>query len=216
MEASPWAPSKPTKVDHAVLEILEEERFEGQPVSSNLFIIGARQCASGFSLEGFKATHVAQSVKALIQTRHVKAVTRCRKEHNIPPSAIYNMDQTMVHFDVPSKRTNNKGPKDVHINTTKVEKKGFTVALAASASGEKLHAAMFSKETVRWCAGKASPYHCKQRSCPSHNQRLADKGGTLSLFTSCVWLVKTISASQSSMSTAHTVATKASCSPGEM
>ena len=53
----------------------------------------------------------------------------------------------MVRFDMPSSRTNaKKGSKTVRIKTTKAEKKGFTVALAASASGEKLPAVVIFKE----------------------------------------------------------------------
>lgn len=52
----------------------------------------------------------------------------------------------MVRFDMPNKRSNNKrGAKEVRIKTTRAKKKGFTVALAASATGEKLPAAIFKE-----------------------------------------------------------------------
>lgn len=57
------------------------------------------------------------------------------------------MDQTMCRFDMPPKRTNSKkGAKTVRIKTTRVEKKGFTVALAAMADGTKLPAVIIFKE----------------------------------------------------------------------
>ena len=44
-------------------------------------------------------------------------------------------------------RTNNKkGDKTIHIKTTHAEKKSFTVALAATASGVKLPAVIVFKE----------------------------------------------------------------------
>ena len=39
-----------------------------------------------------------------------------------------------------------RGQKNIRIKTTKAEKKGFTVALAATAAGEKLPAVIFFKE----------------------------------------------------------------------
>ena len=53
----------------------------------------------------------------------------------------------MVRFDMPRSKTNDvRGKKDIRIKTTKAEKKGFTVALAATATGEKLPAVIFFKE----------------------------------------------------------------------
>ena len=57
------------------------------------------------------------------------------------------MDQTMCRFDMPPSRTNSKkGMKTVRIKTTRAEKKGFTVALAATADGRKLPAVLIFKE----------------------------------------------------------------------
>ena len=48
---------------------------------------------------------------------------------------------------MPPKRTNTKkGAKTVRIKTTRAEKKGFTVALAAMADGTKLPAVIIFKE----------------------------------------------------------------------
>ncbi len=162
-------PPTSTRVDEAVFEFLEEECAEGRAVSNKQLVAHARQCAAGLQLEGFRPTNMwlrgwkrrfgvgmrcgtnaSQKVPADFAdqlTQFRKAVIRCRKTHSITPSAIYNMDQTMVRFDMPSKRTNHKkGSKDVRVKTTKAEKKGFTVALGASATGEKLPAAIFFKE----------------------------------------------------------------------
>eukprot|EP00117_Sycon_ciliatum_P004870 scpid95727/ scgid9051/ len=63
------------------------------------------------------------------------------------PQSIINMDQTIVRFDMPWTKTNNaRGARTVRIKTTHAEKKGFTVALAATASGVKLPAFIILKE----------------------------------------------------------------------
>ena len=76
-----------------------------------------------------------------------KSVIVTRKTKNIGPPDIVNMDQTMCRFDMPFSRTNNKkGEKTICIKTTRADKKGFTVALAATASGVKLPAVIVFKE----------------------------------------------------------------------
>ena len=76
-----------------------------------------------------------------------KTIIIARKTHKIEPSDIVNMDQTMCHFDMPPSHTNNKkGEKSICIKTTHAEKKGFTVALAATASGTKLPTVIIFKE----------------------------------------------------------------------
>ena len=76
-----------------------------------------------------------------------KSIIAIRKAKDIPPSRIINMDQTMCRFDMPPRGTNNrKGQKTIRGKTTKADKKGFTVALAATASGEKLPAVILFKE----------------------------------------------------------------------
>ena len=52
----------------------------------------------------------------------------------------------MCRFDMPYSRTNSiRGVKTVRIKNTQAEKKGFTVALAASADGTKLPAVIVSR-----------------------------------------------------------------------
>ena len=63
----------------------------------------------------------------------------------VGPADIVNMDQSMVRFDMPVKWTSSvKGAKAVRIKMTKSEKRGFTVALTATASGAKLPAVVIS------------------------------------------------------------------------
>ena len=60
---------------------------------------------------------------------------------------IIELDQAMVQFDMPEKRTNDvKGAKTVRIKTTNAEKRGFTDALVATARGVKLPAAVIFRE----------------------------------------------------------------------
>ena len=68
-----------------------------------------------------------------------KSVVITRKTKNIRPSDIVNMDKTMCRFD-------RKGEETIIIKITCVEKKGFTVALAATISGVKLTAVIVFKE----------------------------------------------------------------------
>ena len=54
----------------------------------------------------------------------------------------------MVCFDMPRSNTNDVIGKDIRINTTKAEKKGFAIDLAASATREKLPAVIYFKESL--------------------------------------------------------------------
>ena len=83
----------------------------------------------------------------LIKFQSSKRNHKLRKKHMIEPTQIYNMDQTMCRFDMPQNRTNaRRGGSTIRIKTTRPKKKGFTVALAASASGKKLPAVIIFKE----------------------------------------------------------------------
>jgi hypothetical protein len=77
-----------------------------------------------------------------------QAVQEISHMHGVRSEDIWNMDQTMVRFDNPSTRTNNNaGDSQIRIVTMGVRKKGFTVALCASASGEKMPAYIIFKES---------------------------------------------------------------------
>ena len=152
-----------------VFEFVEDERSEGRPVSNQLLKTKAIQIAGGLRIEGFKAscgwlsrwkqrynvgvragTNSAQRLPAdYADQLHTfrKSVITIRKAESIGPAGIINMDQTMCRFDMPPSRTNNKrGERTIRIKTTRAEKKGFTVALAATASGKKLSAVIVFKE----------------------------------------------------------------------
>ena len=77
----------------------------------------------------------------------VRVVIKYRKANQYPLSNIWNMDQTMVRFDMPSKTTLEvKGSRNVKITTTGNEKRGFTVALGAFSDGTKMRAWVIFKE----------------------------------------------------------------------
>ena len=158
------------ELDQKVFEFLEDERSEGRPVSNQLLKTKAIQIAGGLRIEGFKAScgwlsrwKQRYNVEVRAGTNSVqrlpadyadqlhtfrKSVITIRKAKSIGPAGIINMAQTMCRFvDMPPSRTNNKrGERTIRIKTTRAEKKGFTVALAATASGKKLPAVIVFKE----------------------------------------------------------------------
>lgn len=76
-----------------------------------------------------------------------QVVLQARTSMNIDIADLWNMDQTMVHFDSPTRRTNNTiGESRIRISNTGVSRKGFTVALCVSAAGEKMPAFIIFKE----------------------------------------------------------------------
>jgi hypothetical protein len=86
--------------------------------------------------------HYEETVRAFRQ--NVRDV--CMNK-SIPYSNVWNMDQTMVRFDSPQSRTNNRiGDSHIRIMSTGGKKRGFTVALCASAMGTKLPAFIIFKE----------------------------------------------------------------------
>ena len=157
------------ELDQRVFEFLEEERSEGRPVTNTSLQTKAMQIAAGLGFTTFRAsngwlwrwkrrycvgircgTNSSQKVPAdyadqIMQFR--KTIITVRKAKKIDPSHIVNMDQTMCRFDMPPARTNNiRGERTIRIKTTRAEKKGFTVALAAAADGTKLPATIIFKE----------------------------------------------------------------------
>ena len=158
------------ELDEKVLEFLEEQRSNGLAVSNIVLLRKGSEIAGGLRLQGFKCTsswlqrwkgrynvgyrrgtNVSQKVPAdyadqILQVR--KDVISLRKKNSIEPSHIYNMDQFMCRFDMSGNRTNSvRGGRTIRIKTIPVQsRKWFTVALAASASGEKLPAFIIFKE----------------------------------------------------------------------
>ena len=162
-------PPASVDLDLKVFEFLEAERSEGRVVTNDMLQMRALQIAGGLQLDAFKAsygwlwrwkrrygvgmrtgTNSAQKLPAdYHDLLHIfrKSIIDVRKTMNIGPSGIVNMDQTMCRFDMPSTRTNSKrGEKTIRIKTTRAEKKGFTVALAATAAGDKLPAVIIFEE----------------------------------------------------------------------
>ena len=78
---------------------------------------------------------------------HRQDILRKRVSKQYTPFNMINMDQTMCRFDMPSASTNdNINANTVRIAATGGSKKGFTVALTASASGAKSQAVIVLKE----------------------------------------------------------------------
>ena len=75
------------------------------------------------------------------------SIIRIWKAKDTSLSHIINMDQIMCRIDMPSTRTNDvRGRRTIWIKMTKAEKKGLTVTLAATASGENFPAVIIFKE----------------------------------------------------------------------
>ncbi|KAL3225640.1 hypothetical protein MRX96_025678 [Rhipicephalus microplus] len=75
------------------------------------------------------------------------SVNELRMMHDYTPFNVANMEHTMVRMDCPASRTNNIiGESSVRIANIGCARRGFTVALAACASGHKLPAFVILKE----------------------------------------------------------------------
>ncbi|KAH6925308.1 hypothetical protein HPB50_003399 [Hyalomma asiaticum] len=163
------APVFSEEVDDALFEFLERERSAGRAVSNRLLSEEAVKIAHSLQLGNFAAS--SQYIKRWKQRFGVtmrqstnesqktpddfseaakasrSAVNSLRAHHDYTPYNICNMDQTMVRMDSPASRTNNvAGESTVHIANTGCARRGFTVALAACASGHKLPAFIVLKE----------------------------------------------------------------------
>ena len=108
-------------------------------------------------------TNVAQKVPAdyADQLHHFRqTIIRLREANGIDPSAIVNMDQTMCRFDMPRARTNDsRGKKTIWVKTTRAEKKGFTVALAAHCLWRETTSCHHFQGARRCCWGQSTPQH---------------------------------------------------------
>ena len=154
-----------------MFEFLEDETSEGRLILNQVLRTKAIQIIGGLKTEGFKAscgwlsqwnqrynvgmnvgTHNAQSVPSgyadLLHTFQ-KSIIVIQKAEKIGPEDITNMDQTMCRFDLPPSRTNKRGEQTIRINTTRAEKKGFTVALTGTATRRKLPAVIVFKKQGR-------------------------------------------------------------------
>lgn len=145
----PGRPPASPELDQAVFDFLEEERSEGRVMTNKMLLRRAREIAGGMGItEQFKAfpmwlrcwkrrfgvsmrsgTNASQKVPAdfaeLLQDFRRNFI-QARKVHKIDPSDIINMDQTMVHFDMPRSKTNDvRGKKDIRIKPQWPKRRGL-------------------------------------------------------------------------------------------
>lgn len=92
----------------------------------------------------------------------------------------------MCRFNMPPSPTNNKrGEQTIRIKTTRAEKKGFTIALAATASGRKLPAVIVFKER----GGSLGECVKRKLSIPSNVRVRATTNGWMTSEEYQHWLV---------------------------
>ncbi|KAH7971942.1 hypothetical protein HPB52_004373 [Rhipicephalus sanguineus] len=163
------APVLSEEVDDALFEFFQSERSAGRAVSNRLLAEEAVRVARSLQLGNFVAsdhynarwkkrfgTSMRQATNESQKTPDDYAaaarafrfsVNELRLMHDYTPFNMANMDQTMVRMDCPASRTNNIiGESSVRIANIGCARRGFTVALAACASGQKLPAFVILKE----------------------------------------------------------------------
>ena len=200
------------ELDTAVFDYLVEERAVGRPVSnkdlrhkalelsqSGNFTVTVPSTfkASAMWLKRWKrrrgvslrcSTSDAQKVPSDYENvlhGFRESIIQSHLKHSLSPSQIVNMDQTMCHFDMVPSRTNDIiGTRSVRISSTKATKKGFTVALAASGSGEKLPAMIIFKER----GGQLGPRVKQSLVIPSNVRVNASKNGWMTAELYHWWL----------------------------
>lgn len=157
------------EIDDGLFEFLQEERAAGRAVSNRLLQEQARKLASEAKLGNFNASsqylsrwkkrfnvslRAATNDSQKLPIDHAEAVSAFRRtvgtlrlQHDYSDFSIANMDQTMVRMDQPASRTNNvAGEASIRIANTGCSRRGFTVALCATAAGIKLPAFIILKE----------------------------------------------------------------------
>lgn len=151
------------------MDFLTTERAAGRAVSNRSLQEHARQLAREFNLGNFEASHQYLSrwkkrfnVSLRVATNDSQklpedyadriasfrsAVHSFRRRNEYTDFNIGNMDQTMVRMDTPATRTNNLvNESSIRITNTGCARRGFTVALCATAAGIKLPAFVVLKE----------------------------------------------------------------------
>ena len=68
-------------------------------------------------------------------------------EKNYPMAVIWNMDETPMYFDLPSKVVDRVGAKSCIVKTTGAEKRHITIAMTVTANGEMLPPFIIFKES---------------------------------------------------------------------
>ena len=197
------------ELDSAVYDFLMEERTHGRPVSNKALRTKAVELmsteyevpstfkASPMWLKRWKkqynismrcSTNNAQKVPEEYEDTlrcFRESVIRAHLAHNLIPSRIINMDQTMCRYDTVPSRTNEvKGKHTVRIASTKAAKKGYTVALAAKGNGEKLPALIIFKER----GGQLGPRVQQSLVIPSNVQVTASTNGWMTASLYHWWL----------------------------
>jgi transposase-like protein len=184
------------EIDKKLVDFLMEKRSQGLAVSDTSLIEKAGDFAAELGMPNFTAsrgylyrwkkrnhivirrkTNESQKVPADFADciREFRAEIRQATDNlGIPKQHIFNMDQTMVHFDMPVRYTNDiAGSKQIRIKTTGNTKKGATVALCCSATGIKLPALLIFKEK-----GGVFGRHVAAGLQEAHNVRIqASKNG---------------------------------------
>ncbi|KAH7982041.1 hypothetical protein HPB52_002690 [Rhipicephalus sanguineus] len=125
------APVFSEHVDNALFEYLERERSAGRAVSNRILSEEAVKIANSMQLGNFRNDDTLYNMA--------------------------NMDQTMVRIDNPANRTNNVvGESTIRIVNTGCARRGFTVCLAACATGHKLPAFIIFNEQSGKIPARAS------------------------------------------------------------
>ncbi|KAG0422112.1 hypothetical protein HPB47_002034 [Ixodes persulcatus] len=124
------------EVDDGLFEFLQEERAAGRAKRFNVSLRAATSDSQKLPIDH------AEAVSAFR-----RSVGMLRLQHDYSDHSIANMDQTMVRMDEPATRTNNiTGEASIRIANTGCSRRGFTVALCATAAGIKLPAFIILKE----------------------------------------------------------------------
>lgn len=197
------------ELDEELYDFFLNERESGRVVNNRLLSEQAIKIAKKIGILTFKAsaqyianfkkrynismrvgTTDSQKTPELFQ-EEVKCFFKCVKQMRIKNDYtdynIANMDQTMCRFDMPSKRTNNmKGESSVRITNMSCTKRGFSVALSARASGNKMPAFCVLKES----SGKIPLNVLTKLVVPENVRVTATTNGWMSRKTLEEWLCK--------------------------
>ena len=114
-----------------------------------------------------------------------RAALLLRRQHDYPLNCVMNMDQTMLRFDMLPQRTSaKKGCRQVRTKTTRVEKRGFTVALFVAADGTNVPAMIVFKERN----GQIPPRVYQQLQVPDNVRVHATRNGWMTREALMVWI----------------------------
>lgn len=197
------------ELDDALFEFFEKERENGFAVSNRMLEDEALKIAASIGLLEFKAssmyikrwkkrfnismrrgTNESQKLPddyVEAASSFLKTIRSFRIKNDYTHFNMCNMDQTMVRFDEPYSRTNDiVGKNSIRITNTGCKKRGFTVALAAAASGHKFAAFVILKEP----AGRIPPRVMKELRIPNNVKVTCSVKGWMTTSLMEVWLRK--------------------------